>query len=167
MNENVPFDINYSDSPIVNETFNSEIESMNENAYKKIDELDLVPKDILSKFYNTAFKLGTSDAFETLSIEYERSINFVIDKINDYVSNAKKAKIVIEEAINKDKKAHQLAKTAKELALNNYPSYDEVLISKNTTSSLYPIWQYEADRKVVLDNEYNIVWKSNCWKEYE
>lgn len=167
MLENIYCDINYSENPIVNDNFNLEINSMNEKAYKSIGDLDLETKSILSKFYNTAFKIGTSDAFETLAIEYENSVDVVTYKINEYVANAKNAKRTIEEAINKDKKAHRLATSAKELFLSNYPSYEEMLISKNITSELYPVLQYETDKKKAGDNEYNTVWKSNCWKEYE
>lgn len=158
------YGINYSENPVVNETFYNEVNSMNENAYKNIGDLDLEPKNILSKFYDNAFKIGTSDAFETLSIEYEDSINLIIEKINEYVSSAKNAKSLIEEAIDKDKKAHQLATAAKELVLSNYPSYETVLASKNVTSADYSIIDYNNDKKSAGDTEYNIVWKSKCWK---
>lgn len=164
MIENISYDINYSDNPVVNESFYNEVNCMNENAYRNISDLDLNPKIILSKFYDAAFKIGTSDAFETLSIEYENSVNLIIGKINEYVEISKNAKVLIEDAIDKDKKAHQLATAAKEIVLSNYPSYEEVLSSKKVDSTVYSILQYESDKKKAGDSEYNNVWKSNCWK---
>lgn len=159
------YGINYSENPVVNESFYNEVNSMNENAYKNIGDLDLEPKNILSKFYENAFKIGTSDAFETLSIEYENSINLIIGKINEYVEISKNAKVLIDEGIAKDKKAHQLATDAKELVLSNYPSYEEVLASNNVNMSDYSIDDYNRDKKAAGDKEYNNVWKSNCWKD--
>ena len=69
---------------------------------KNIGDLDLEPKNILSKLYDNAFKIGTSDDLETISIEYENSINLIIGKINEYVEISKNAKVLIDEGIAKD-----------------------------------------------------------------
>lgn len=157
-----PYAINYAENPVVNETFNNNVNAMDDTAYKNMGDEDLEPKSLLSKFYDNAFRIGTSNAFETLSAEYENSINLVVDKINEYVEAAQAAREAIEAAISKDQTAHKLALEAKETALNNYPSYETVVA--NSDSSSYAVLQYYADKKAAGDKAYNDVWNSNCWK---
>ncbi len=157
-----PYDINYAENPVVNEKFNSNVEAMNDKAFNSIGDEDLQPKSTLSEYYQTAFIMGNSNAFETLSTEYENGINAVVESINEYVEIAKNAKMAIEEAIAKDKKAHELALAAQALALEKYPAYDP---KKDKSGKVtYHKWEYFSDKEKAGEEAYNATWKSNCWK---
>ena len=117
---------------------------------------------LMEKFDNTAFGVGETDAFKTLSDEFEGAIEELSAQIDDYASYANECIAAVNKAIEKDEKALDLANKAASAVEDVYSPTGEKDEDGNDILA-YDAEATAAARKKAFDE----TWEANRWKDPE
>ena len=154
---------NYNNPAFTPEYRTKVLEIKDSTNFKNKENYDPNPSNRLNKFDYETFKAGPGNAFQTVTNEFESSINSVNDAVNSYVSTAQTAKAAIEAAIAQDAAAK---KHAEEAAAAVEPIYKDVPTGE-TDKAGNPITRREYDAEATAaarQAAYDEVWEAECWK---
>ena len=153
---------NYNNPAFTPEYRTKVLEIKDSTNFKNKENYDPNPSNRLNKFDYETFKAGPGNAFQTVTNEFESSINSVNDAVNSYVATAQAAKAAIEAAIAQDAAAK---KHAEEAAAAVEPIYKTVGTGTYKDGIEITKSEYDAEATAAARQAaYDEVWNAECWK---
>ena len=155
-------DLTYSFSDVYDSNY--DLYASNATAAKKfVSESSDVENCVrlMDHFDDTAFGVGETDVFKTLSDDFENSIQNLTAQIDDYVSYANDCIAAVNMAIEKDKTALDAANAAMAAVPDVYVGTGVFIDGVEQT-------QYsEAEKKKANQEAFDRVWEEKRWKSPE
>lgn len=155
-------DLTYSFSDVYDSNYDMQASNAND-AKKFVSESSDVDNSVrlMDHFDDTAFGVGETDVFKTLSDEFENSIQGLTAQIDDYVSYANACIDAVNRAIKKDKDALDEANAAAAAVPDVYVGTGVFVNGVEQT-------QYSEEKtKEAKLAEFNRVWEEKRWKSPE
>ena len=154
----------YYNNPVFTPEYRTKVLEVKDSPkFNNRENYDANPSSRLNKFDYETFKAGPGNAFQTITNEFEGTINNINDTVNGYVATAQAAKAAIEAAIAQDALAKAHTEAAAAAVEPIYKTVGTGTYDKDgneITRSEYDAEATAAARQA----EYNRVWEAECWK---